>query len=135
MKFFNSYTKNWLLGLMLTTALFSSCKKDGNPNNLPEVNPNDYQGKIDGFASSDEVFSNNLVAYFSFDDSYSEKISNTAPTLKAGDSFIPGFKGKAVNLNAGYLYYANQFAALKTDAFKSFTISQWIKIANNGSKR
>lgn len=135
MKFLNLYTKSWLFGLMLTTSIFSSCKKDGNPNDLPKVNPNDYQGKIDGFASTDEVFASNLVAYFSFDDTYNEKISNTAPTLKAGDSFVTGLKGKAVNLTAGYLYYGTQFSALKTDVFKSFTISQWIKISNNGSKR
>jgi hypothetical protein len=135
MKFSKLYTKNWFLALVLTIAIFSSCKKDGNPNNLPDVDPSEYQGKIDGFASTEEVFSSNLVAYFSFDDTDSEKISNTAPTLKAGDSFVAGFKGKAVNLNAGYLYYANQFSALKTDVFKSFTISQWIKISNNGSKR
>lgn len=135
MKFSNLYTKSWLLGLMLAAAVFSSCKKDGNPNNLSDVNPSDYQGKIDGFASTDEVFASNLVAYFSFDENYADKLSGTAPTLTAGNTLISGFKGKAASLNAGYLYYGTQFNAFKTDAFKSFTISQWIKIANNGSKR
>ncbi|WP_199120148.1 LamG domain-containing protein [Pedobacter sp. ASV28] len=135
MKFSHIYTKGCLLGLFLAGLTFSSCKKDGNPNNLPSVSPSAYEGKIDGFASTDEVFSDNLVAYFSFDDTYNEKFSNASPTLKTGDSFVSGFKGKALSLNAGYLYYATQFAAFKTDAFKSFTISQWIKISNNGSKR
>src|SRR5690606_33398033 len=35
----------------------------------------------------------------------------------------------------GYLYYANQFDAFKTDGFKSFTISQWIQISNNGTTK
>jgi hypothetical protein len=135
MKFSNLYIKIALLGIFLTAVTLSSCKKDGNPNNLPEVDPADYQGKIDGFASTDEIFPSNLVAYFNFDDNYADKISGIAPTSAAGNSLVAGFKGKALNLNAGYLYYATQIPAFKTDVFKSFTISQWIKISNNGSKR
>jgi len=134
MKFLNLY-KYTMLSLLVGSVTLSSCQKDDNPNNLPEVNPADYVGTIDGFRSTDEIYPNNLVAYFSFDDNYSEKISNTAPTQAAGNSLVDGFKGKALNLNSGYLYFANQFAAFKTDVFKSFTISQWIKISNNGSKR
>ncbi len=124
-----------MLGLVFAAAAFSSCKKDGNPNNLPDVSPEDYVGKIDGFSSTDEVFKDNLVAYFSFDENYAEKISGAAPTSTAGNSLVTGFKGKALSLNAGYLYYGTQLNAFKTDALKSFTISQWIKISNNGSKR
>jgi hypothetical protein len=134
MKFSNLYKKYCLLGLALT-VVFSACKKDGNPNNLPELDASVYEGTIGGYKTSEEIFKDNLVAYFSFDDTYAEKFSNIAPTLKAGDSFVEGFKGKAVNLNSGYLYYGSQFNALKTDVFKSFTISQWIQIANNASKR
>lgn len=135
MKFSKINIKRGLMVAILTAVVFSSCKKDGNPNNLPDVDPSDYAGKIDGFSSTDEVFASNLVAYFSFDDNYTEKFSGVTPTLAAGNSFVTGFKGKAVNLNSGYLYYGTQLAALKTDVFKSFTISQWIKISNNGSKR
>lgn len=135
MKFSNIYTKGCLLALILAGATFSSCKKDGNPNNLPEVSPADYEGTIDGFRTTEDVFKENMVAYFSFDDTYNEKLSNIAPTLKSGDSFVTGFKGKALNLNSGYVYYGTQFNAFKTDVFKSFTISQWIKILNNGTKR
>ena len=135
MKFSNLYKKYCVLGIILTTAILSACKKDGNPNNLPDIDPSIYEGTIGGYKTSEEIFKDNLVAYFSFDDTYAEKFSNTAPTLKAGDSFVAGFKGKALNLNAGYLYYGSQLPALKTDVFKSFTISQWIEISNNGSKR
>ncbi|WP_421942650.1 LamG-like jellyroll fold domain-containing protein [Pedobacter sp.] len=129
------YKLRYLLALVPVFALFSACEKDGNPNNLPELDPNDYVGTVGGFKTSDEILKDNLVAYFSFDDTYNEKLTNTAPTSKTGDSFVDGFKGKALNLNAGYLYYATQFAAFKQEAFKSFTISQWIQISNNGSKR
>lgn len=120
------------LGLCAT-----SCTKDGNPNNLPPVSTAAYDGKIDGYASSSEVFPENQVAYWSFDDTKNETMSNTAPTSTAGDAFVAnGVKGKALSLNAGYLYYGTQFNAFKTDALKSFTISVWVKIAaNNGSKK
>jgi hypothetical protein len=135
MQSLNLYKKYCVLGLALTAAVFSACKKDGNPNNLPELDPSVYAGTVEGFKTSEEIFKENLVANFSFDDTYNETISNTAPTVKTGDSFVAGLKGKALNLTSGYLYYGTQLAALKTDVFKSFTISQWIQIANNGSKR
>ncbi|TDH23063.1 LamG domain-containing protein [Segetibacter sp. 3557_3] len=117
-------------------VLVSACKKDGNPNNLSPVSPNDYAGKIDGYNSSDEVYPKNLVAYWSFDESKNELKSATAPTATANDALVDGgVKGKALSLNNGYLYYAKQFTAFKTDSLQSFSISSWVKILNNGSKR
>ena len=117
-------------------ATISSCKKDGNPNNLPGVNPADYEGKIDGYKSSDEIYPKNLVAYWNFEDSKNEVKSGIAPTSSSNDSFFDaGVKGKALRLNGGYIYYGTQFPQLKTDSLKSFTISQWVQILNNGSKR
>jgi len=134
MKFSNLYKIGCVLTIAVLTA--TSCKKDGNPNNLPTVSPDDYAGKIDGFTSADDVFPANLVAYWPFDDTKSEKLSNTNPTSSAGDSFIDaGVKGKALKLQSGYLYYATQFEKLKTENFKSFSISTWVQILNNGSKR
>ena len=46
-----------------------------------------------------------------------------------------GVRGKALQLTAGYLYFPTQFAKFKTDSLKSWTISTWVKILNNGSKR
>lgn len=136
MKFSNLYTQACVLCLALAAATLSSCEYDGNPNNLEDVNPADYAGKIDGYASSDEIFPDNLVAYWSFDDTKNELKSGAAPTSSANDSFEEGgVRGKALNLQAGWLYYARQFESFKTDQFKSFTISQWVKILNNGSKR
>lgn len=123
-------------GLMLALSLFSACKKDGNPHNLPDVNPEDYVGKIDGYTNSEEIYPKNLVAYWSFDDTKNELKSNTAPTATANDAFVAtGVRGKAISLNAGYLYYATQINAFKTDSLKNFTISEWVQITNNGSKR
>lgn len=135
MKFSNKNNRIYTLGFALFVAVFSTCKKDGNPNNLPDVDASLYNGKIDGYSSSDEIYANNLKAYWTFDDTKSETKSNTAPTSTLNDSFVAGVKGKAIKLSAGYLYYATQLSALKTDALKSFTISVWVQIENNGTKK
>lgn len=112
------------------------CKPDGNPNNLPSVDASNYVGKIDGFSSSDEVFPDNLIAYWSFDDTKNELKTGTAPGSSAGDSYATdAVRGKSLSLAAGYLYFPTQFQKFKTDSIKSWSISTWIKIRNNGSKR
>ncbi|RZL18897.1 MAG: LamG domain-containing protein [Pedobacter sp.] len=92
-------------------------------------------GKIDGFSSSDEIYPNNLIAYFPFNDNTNESKSGSVPTGAPNVTLVDGYMGKAANFNAGYLYFGKQFDAFKTDALKSFTISQWIQISNNGSKK
>lgn len=136
MKLSKSTINSYLLGVSLTAVLLSSCEKDGNPNNLPDVSPTAYEGKIDGYLSTDEIYPNNLVAYWSFDGNKNETKSNTAPTSSANDALVSGgVKGQALSLTAGYLYYGTQLNAFKTDALKSFTISEWVQVLNNGSKR
>ena len=123
--------------ILATFAMMGvSCKKDGNPNNLPSVSTASYEGKIDGYTSSNEVFPENLIAYWSFDDTKSELVSGTAPSSSANDSYVTGgVRGKALNLAAGYLYFPVQFQKFKVDSLKNWTISTWVKILNNGSKR
>jgi hypothetical protein len=121
---------------LMALPLMFSCKKDGNPNNLPGVNPADYAGTIDGYTKTEEVYPKDVVAYWSFDDTKSELVSGTAPATSANDAFVAGgVRGKALQLTAGYLYFPTQFAKFKTDSLKSWTISAWVKILNNGSKR
>lgn len=123
------------LAILAVPVLFS-CRKDGNPNNLPAVNPADYAGTIDGYTKTEEVYPKDLIAYWSFDDTKAETLSNTAPGSSANDVFVTGgVRGKALQLTAGFLYFPTQFAKFKTDSLKSWTISAWVKILNNGSKR
>jgi hypothetical protein len=128
-------TKCYFLGIALAASIFSSCEKSDNPNDLPDVDPSTYEGKIDGYTSSDEIYPSNLKAYWSFDDTKNEIKSASAPTSTSNDAFITGVKGKAIKLTGGYLYYGKQFDAFKTEALKSFTISVWVQITNNGSKK
>lgn len=124
------------IALLFLVVLAASCTKDGNPNNLPSVSTAAYEGKIDGYSSSNEVFPENLIAYWSFDDTKNELVSGTAPGTSANDSYVTGgVRGKALSLAAGYLYFPTQFQRFKTDSLKSFTISAWIKLQNNGSKK
>lgn len=136
MKRIKSYQIKWISSLAVLAVSIMACKKSDNPNNLPTVTSADYEGTIDGYKSSDEVASKNLIAYWNFDGSLNEKITGTAPTTTDGSAFVDaGIKGKALSLNAGYLYFAKQFDAFKTDNFKSFTISTWVQILNNGTKK
>jgi len=136
MKFSTAYIKHRIAFTALVAVAFISCKKDGNPNNLPPVNPSDYDGKIDGYTKTEDIYPENQVAYWSFDNTANELVTNTAPTRTAGSSFVDGgVRGKALNLVAGFLYFGTQFQKFKTDSLKSWTISVWVKPANNGSKR
>lgn len=125
-----------MMAMFFLFILAASCTKDGNPNKLPSVSTAAYDGKIDGYSSSNEVFPDNLIAYWSFDDTKNELVSGTAPGSSANDSYVAdGVRGKALSLAAGYLYFPTQFQRFKTDSLKSFTISAWIRIQNNGSKK
>jgi hypothetical protein len=136
MKLSNNINLQYLLILAVFAIMGVSCKKDGNPNNLPSVSTASYEGKIDGYTSSNEVFPENMIAYWSFDDTKIELVSGTAPTASANDSYVTGgVRGKALSLAAGYLYFPVQLQKFKTDSLKSWTISTWVKILNNGSKR
>jgi Concanavalin A-like lectin/glucanases superfamily len=136
MKLSNNINLQYLLILAVFAIMGVSCKKDGNPNNLPSVSTANYEGKIDGYNSSNEVFPENMIAYWSFDDTKTELVSGTAPTTSANDSYVTGgVRGKALSLAAGYLYFPVQLQKFKTDSLKSWTISTWVKILNNSSKR
>lgn len=129
------YIYNKSLGrLMLVLAMSSlcvSCSEDWR--DLPEVSPSDYEGKIEGFDSSDQVQPDHLVAYWNFNDGMAETKTGTKPTSSANASLVDGgVTGKALKLDAGYLYYAKQFPMFDT-TFKSFTISEWVQVQNNGS--
>lgn len=136
MKRINSNLLFTSIGLGFLLIFGQSCKKDGNPNNLPSVSPDDYAGLIDGYDNSDQIFPDNLVAHWTFDDTRAEKISGITPGNTQNDEFIEaGVRGKAIKLTNGFLYYDSQFPNFKTDVFKSWTVSFWTQILNNGSKR
>ena len=132
MNILNKYALQIFLSAMAGVTLLTGCEK-GNPNNLPSVSPADFAGKIQGFDSSGEVASKNLVAYWSFDGTQNELISGIGPTSSSNVSYISnGVRGQALALDSGFLYYATQIPALGA-SLHSFTILEWVQILNNGS--
>ena len=104
---------------MIGMVTFNSCKKSSTP--LPAIG---------GFDNADQVGASNMVAYWGFNGDVKESKSNTAPDYSLQNTFVTGVKGQALNLNVGLLHYPT-ITALNTMA--SFTVSAWVKAANNGT--
>lgn len=119
-----------LIGVMVLGA--AACSKY-NPNHLSSVSPSQFGSKIEGFDSSEQVASQNLVAYWSFDGTEKESISGIIPAQNVNDSYITkGVRGQALQLNSGYLYYTQQIPNLGA-SLHSFTVLAWVQVLNNGS--
>jgi hypothetical protein len=87
---------------------------------------------IGGYNSADEVGKADLVAYWPLNGNGTESLSSTAPATSKNVTWTDGVKGQAASFNVGYLAY-NTIASLGTNLQSGFTISAWIKIANNGN--
>lgn len=126
------YIGGLLLSMVSGLFLISSCSKF-NPNHLPSVSPAQFTGKIEGFDSAGEVQPDHLIAYWGFNGTEDESKTGTAPTSDNNASLVSGgIVGQALQLDGGYVYYAHQFPAFDT-SLKSFTISEWVQVQNNGS--
>lgn len=121
-------TISYLVGTMGLCALLfvASCSDDDN-GDLPP---------IDGYNNSNEVAEDNLVAHWTFDDTYEEDLSNAVPL--AGDAgtfgtvgFEEGQVGQALKLTEGALRYPNISALNTADVLQNFTFSMWVKLNNN----
>lgn len=131
MKCYYKYTGSLICLAACCFMLCISCSEDWR--NLPKVSPSDYEGKIEGFDSSGQVQPDHLIAYWSFNGTEAEIKTGTKPTSGANASLVDGgVTGKALKLDSGYLYYDKQLPVFDT-AFKSFTVSEWVQIQNNGS--
>ena len=113
-------SKTFLAMAAVSLVIIGSCKKKEDAT-LPQIG---------GYNNSDEVAATNLVAYWDLDGSGNEKKTGTAPTASVNATYVPGVKGQAVQLNAGYLFYASALGALTSN--QPFTLSAWIQVANNG---
>ncbi|HEY6914741.1 MAG TPA: LamG domain-containing protein [Paludibacter sp.] len=113
-----------LLSVLVVAAMavsFSSCKTKDEP--LPPIG---------GYNNADEVAQADLVAYWPLNGNGIESKSSAAPATTKNVTWIDGLKGQAASFNVGYLAY-NAIANLGTNLQSGFTISAWIKVANNGS--
>ena len=124
---FRSFLILFLLGALCD---LSSCTKAKYDDNYTKgaVPP------IGSYNNSNDVAASNLLAHWTFDSTYNESISQTAPSNSVGASFIQGVKGKALHLSAGYLLYPAISALNTANAVNSCTVSMWINVDNNGSQ-
>lgn len=108
-----------------TAALtISSCTKKFDPSSYaPELS-------IGGYTSAAEISSENLVAYWAFDDSLVDSVSNESGTA-TGTSFTAGLKGKGLQGANNSYVVANTPGAVQN--LKSFTVSLWTNSPQNTS--
>lgn len=105
--------------LILGVVALNSCKEE---ESLPPIG---------GFDNADQVGASNLVAYWSFNSDLKESKTGTAPDYQKNNTSVTGIKGNGVNLAEGLIHYPT-IAALNT--LPSFTVSSWVKVANNGTE-
>jgi hypothetical protein len=104
--------------LILGVIAINSCKKSDTA--LPQIN---------GYDNSDQVASTYLKAHWTFDDTYNEAISATAPSNKYGGyAFTTGQIGKALNLTAGALVYPSIANIGSANSLSNFSISLWVNV-------
>jgi len=114
----------FLLSALLIFGMISlnSCKKD-KTTTLPQ---------IDGYDNSDQVAATYLKAHWTFDDTYNEAISATAPSNKYGGyAFATGKIGKALNLTAGTIVYPSIANIGGANSLSAFSVSMWIFVKGN----
>ncbi len=103
--------------MILGIVTINSCKKD---DKLPQIN---------GYDNSNQVASTYLKAHWTFDETYNEAISATAPTNKYGTyGFEAGQIGKALKLTVGSVVYPSIPNIGSANSLSAFTVSMWVNV-------
>lgn len=110
--------------LMMAAFSFigSSCQKSFKPTSYAPPQT------FNGYASSDEVGASSRIAYWAFDGSLIDSISNTSG-VNTGTSFTTGIKGNA--LQGAINGYVTFNVTQQIKSAESFTISYWVNTAEN----
>jgi Concanavalin A-like lectin/glucanases superfamily len=138
--------KKIVLFFIISAILWGACKKDGNTPTTTKtiITPPDSTKDttavlppINGYDSSNAIAPSNLLAHWTFENTMTELLSATAPTTTTGITYTTGVNntGKAAYLSNGYAVYPTIAALSSSSSLFSngFTISVWVKVANNGS--
>jgi hypothetical protein len=109
-------TRYFLLMAAITLGL-SSCQKDFDPSSYaPPLN-------IGGFTSAKQIAPSSLAAYWAFDGSLIDSVSN-GTGINTGTSFGTGVKGKS--LQGATNSYVLSAPSAKVTSLTSFTLTEWI---------
>lgn len=114
----------YILLMAAITIGLSSCQKEFDPASYaPPLN-------IGGYTSADQIAPSNLIAYWSFDGTLNEKMSNTNG-VATGTSFTAGIKGQALQGALNGYVISNTPTAVQS--LKSFTITCWENMPLNAN--
>lgn len=86
---------------------------------------------INGYNSSNDVASANLLANWTFDNTLNEVKSGTAPSSQSGNSYVTGRIGQALSLSSGVVNYPALSALGTATCMPSFTVSLWFQGVKN----
>lgn len=112
----------YIVAAAAVVLVTSSCKKKFDPSSYaPALS-------IGGYTSAKEIATGNLVAYWAFDGSIIDSVSNASGTA-TGTSFSTGLKGKSLQGANNAYVVTNTPAAVQN--LKSFTVSLWTNSPKN----
>lgn len=117
-------TNLYIVAIMGAGALLSSCQKGFDPASYaPPLN-------IGGFTSANEIASDSLIAYWSFNGTLKDSISGIEGTA-TGSTFSAGVKGNAMQNATNQYVVSNTPDAVQN--MKAFTVASWVFAAQNTS--
>jgi hypothetical protein len=110
-----------IAGIALATISITSCKKSsGSGTTL-----------IGGYASSDDVATANLIAYFPFDGNSNDTKGGMTATTAGSITYNTGIRGQAYQGSAGS--YATYTPSAAFSSLASYSVSVWYKLPAQGT--
>jgi hypothetical protein len=125
-KFKNKLTAGLFTGLAVAFTL-SSCQKKFDPKSYAPSKP---LPSFNGYSSSKQIESENLVAFWPFSGNLKDSLSSTTG-VATGTSFAAGVEGQGLQGASNGYVISNVPDAVK--ALHSFTITTWYNMAENTS--
>lgn len=122
MNVFNKILRTFCFAVLAVIS-FCACQKKFDPKTYAPEKP------YGGYSSSKEIASNNLVAYWSFNGTLADSVSNLTGTNN-GTTFVAGVKGQALQIGDSNYYLLNNPPAAITD-LKAYTIAFWMNAPQN----
>jgi len=120
----NKLTAGLFAGLAVA-LMVSSCQKSFNPKTYAPAKP---LPSFNGYSSSKQIESENLVAFWPFSGSLKDSLSSTTG-VATGTSFAAGVEGQGLQGASNGYVISNVPDAVK--ALHSFTITTWYNMAEN----
>lgn len=116
----------FLVASLFVSTFLISCNEDS----IDKENAAIPYEPIGGYANSDEIASDNLVAKFSFENNLDDAKSNITGPVATNIEYANGIKGNAYNGSNSQERYAIANASSAITSLNNYTISFWMNSAN-----